>query len=195
MLVTIVQVGDGLTFLGNFTNLTVTFHISVDGTWSGDAPNFNPSHFQFMVLPAGTIDANSGNTLGIFSNPGNVAIFNETDTVSPASPNLSYNASVPLNGFDPTIELAANLNINPFSSLGQNFSANYSDTASISFTTVPPGVTVVSSSGVFPGSVPEPASLSLALVGLVSAGLFARFRSRRSRIEGSSARWKSIQLS
>ena len=177
--------GDGLTFLGNFTGQTATFNISVDGTWSGDAPAFNASDFQFMVLPAGTISANSGNTLNIFNNPGNVAIVNDTYSLSPTSPNLSFNVSVPLNGHDPTFEFAANLNINPFSSLGQIFNADYSNTASISLQ-APPGVTVFSSSGVFPGTVPEPGSLSLSFAGLVSLALLARFRSRRGRIGVSS---------
>jgi hypothetical protein len=172
--------GDGLTFLGNFTGQTATFHISVDGTWSGVAPAFNASDFQFMVLPAGTIDANAGNTLNIFNNPGNVAIVNDEYTLSPTSPNLSFNVSVALNGLNPTIEFAANLNINPFSSLGQIFSADYSNTASISIQ-APPGVEVRSASGVFPGAVPEPGSLLLALAGLVSAGLLARFQARRAR--------------
>jgi hypothetical protein len=174
--------GDSLTFLGNFTGQTATFHISVDGTWSGDAPAFNPSDFQFMVLPAGTIDANSENTLNIFNNPGNVAIVNDTYALSASSPDLSFNVSVTLNGLDPTLEFAANLNINPFSSLGQAFNADYSDTAGISIS-APPGVTVLSGSGVFPGTtaVPEPGSLSMALAGLLCAGLLARARSRRDR--------------
>jgi len=172
--------GDSLTFLGNFTGQTATFHISVDGVWSGAAPAFNASDFQFMVLPAGTINANAGNTLNIFNNPGGVAIVNDTYTLSPTAADLSFNVSVTLNGFNPTIDFAANLNINPFSSLGQSFTADYSDTATISLQ-APPGVNVVSGSGVFPGTVPEPGSLSLALAGLVSAGLFARFRSRVAR--------------
>lgn len=169
--------GDGLTFLGTFTGQTATFHISVDGTWSGDTPAYNASDFQFMVLPAGTIDANASNTLNIFNNPGNVAIVNDTYTLSPTSPNLSFDVTVTLNGYNPTIEFAANLNINPFSSLGQSFSADYSDTASISLTP-PPGVMVESASGVFPGTVPEPGTLSLAVAALISAGLCAGFRSR-----------------
>ena len=171
--------GDGLTFLGNFTGQTVTFRISVDGTWSGVSPAFNASEFQFMLLPAGTIDANSGNTLNIFNNPGNVAIVNDIHSLSPTSPDLSFGASVALNGLDPTIEFAANLSINPFSSPGQTFGADYTDTASISFQ-APPGVSVKSASGVFPGTVPEPGSLSLALTGLVSAGLLARVRRVRA---------------
>jgi hypothetical protein len=175
--------GDSLTFLGNFTGQTATFHISVDGSWSGVTPAYNASDFQFMVLPAGTINANAGNTLNIFNNPGNVAIVNDTYALSPTSMDLSFNVSVTLNGYDPTIEFAANLNINPFSSLGQVFSADYSDTATIGLT-APAGVTVMSGSGLFPGTVPEPGSLSLTLAGLASAGLLARsrFRSRfRSR--------------
>jgi hypothetical protein len=175
--------GDSLTFLGNFTGQTATFHISVDGTWSGVAPAFNASDFQFMVLPAGTIDANSGNTLNIFNNPDNNAIVNDTFALTPTAANLSFNVSVTLTGLNPTIDFAANLNINPFSSLGQIFSADYSDTATISLQ-APAGVTVESSSGVFPGTVPEPGSLSLVLAGLVSAGLLAKFRSRRDGCHG-----------
>ena len=70
--------GDALTFLGNFTGQTATFHISVDGDVERHAPGFNGSDFQFMVLPAGTIDANADNTLNIFNNPGNIAIANNT---------------------------------------------------------------------------------------------------------------------
>jgi hypothetical protein len=171
--------GDSLTFLGNFTNQTATFHITVDGTWSGDTPASNASDFQFMVLPSGTIDANAGNTLNIFNNPGNVAIVNDIYTLSPTSSDLSFNVNVTLNGLNPTIEFAANLDINPFSSLGQSFSADYSDTATISLS-APPGVVVVSGSGVFPGTVPEPGSLTLALTGLACAGVLARFRRARS---------------
>jgi hypothetical protein len=177
--------GDGLTFLGNFTGQLATFNVSVDGTWSGDTPAFNGSDFQFMVLPTGTISANSGNTLNIFNNPGNVAIVNDTYSLTSTSPNLSFNVSVPLNGLNPSFEFAANLNINPFSSLGQTFNADYSNTASISLQ-APPGVTVFSSSGVFPGTVPEPGSMSLSIAGLVSLALLARFRSRRGQVEISS---------
>ena len=81
--------GDGLTFVGNFTGQTATFNISVDGTWTGDTPAFNGSDFQFMVLPTGTINANSGNTLNIFNNPGNVAIVNDTNPLSATSPDLT----------------------------------------------------------------------------------------------------------
>jgi hypothetical protein len=172
--------GDGLTFLGNFTGQTATFHVSVDGTWSGDAPSFNASDFQFMILPSGTIDDNAGNTLNIFNNPGNVAIVNDTFSLSPASPNLSFDVDVTLNGLNPTFEFAANLNINPFASLGQIFTADYGNTASISLT-APPGVEFVSSSGVFPGSVPEPSSFALALAGLLTTVLFARLRASRRR--------------
>lgn len=173
--------GDALTFLGNFTGQTVTFHISVDGTWTGSSPFFNASDFQFMVLPAGTIDANSDNTLNIFNNPGNVATFNRTDSIDVTPTfSLSYDVPVTLNGLNPTLEFAANLNINPFATVGDSFSADFSDTAGISFT-APGGVTVISASGVFPGTVPEPGSMALSLVGLAVAGLFARTRSRRGR--------------
>ncbi len=165
--------GDTLTFLGNFTGQTASFHISVDGSWTGDTPSFNASDFQFMVLPAGTIDANSGNTLNIFNNPGNVAIVNDLNSLSPTQTTLSYDVGVTLNGLNPTIEFAANLNINPFASLGQSFSADYTDTAQISLT-APAGATVISASGVFPGTVPEPSSLTLAVAGLLCAGLLFR---------------------
>ena len=168
--------GDALTFLGNFTGQTVTFHINVDGAWTGSTPFFNASDFQFMVLPAGTIDANSGNTLNIFNNPGNVATFNRTDPVDVTPTySLSYDVPVTLNGLNPTIEFAANLNINPFATVGDNFLADFNDTASISFT-APGGVTVLSASGVFPGTVPEPGSMALSLAGFAAAGLFARAR-------------------
>lgn len=172
--------GDSLTFAGNFTGQTATFHISVDGKWTGDSPSFNASDFQFMLLPAGTIDANASNTLNIFNNPGNVAIVNDKSPLSPSSPNLSLDVNYTLNGLNPTVEFAANLNINPFSSLGQVFSANYSDTAGITLS-APAGVTVYSSSGVFPNTqaLPEPGSLTLALAGLAGVGLF--LRSRRAR--------------
>ncbi len=171
--------GDSLTFLGNFTGQTATFHITVNGSWTGDTPAFNASDFQFMVLPAGTINANAGNTLNIFNNPGNVAIVNDMYTLSPTSSSLSFDVTVTLNGYDPTIEFAANLNVNPFASLGQSFSADYSDTALISLN-APSGVTVISASGVFPNTVPEPSSLTLAAAGLVSVCLFLRVRSRRA---------------
>lgn len=65
-----------------------------------------------MVLPAGTINTNAGNSLNIFNNPGNVAITNITDSLAPTSTNpLTYAANVALDGLNPTIEFAANLNI------------------------------------------------------------------------------------
>jgi PEP-CTERM motif len=173
--------GDSLTFLGNFTGQQATFHISVDGTWSGAAPSFNGSDFQFMVLPAGTIDANAGNTLNIFNNPGNVAIVNDLYALTPTTSNpLTFDVNVTLNGQDPTIEFAANLNIVTSLTLGQSFTADFTNTATVSFT-APEGVTVVSGSGVFPNTVPEPGSLTLALAGLASAGLVVRAQSRRAR--------------
>ncbi len=143
--------GDSLTFLGNFTGQQATFNISVDGTWSG-ATSFNGSDFQFMVLPAGTIDANADNTLNIFNNPGNVALVNEIMPLTPTTTNpLTFSVSVTLSGLNPTIEFAANLNIVTSTDLGQSFTADYSNTATISLA-APDGVTVVSGSGVFPGT-------------------------------------------
>jgi hypothetical protein len=176
--------GDSLTFLGNFTGQQATFNISVDGTFSGSAA-FNGSDFQFMTLPAGTIAANAGNTLNIFNNPNNVAIVNDLYSLTPNTNNpLTFSVNVTLNGYDPTIEFAANLNIVTSLTLGQAFTADFSNTATITIT-APNGVTVESGSGVFPGtvpaSVPEPGSLSLAIAGLASVSLFAVVRSRRAR--------------
>jgi hypothetical protein len=174
--------GDSLTFVGNFSGQQATFNVSVDGTWSGSTA-FNGSDFQFMVLPAGTIDANAGNTLNIFNNPGNVAIVNDIFSLDASTTNpLTFAVNVSLNGQNPTIEFAANLNIVTATDLGQSFTADYSHTATISLA-APNGVTVASSSGVFPGtvplsSVPEPGSLSLALAGLASAGVCGIARRR-----------------
>jgi hypothetical protein len=173
--------GDAFTYLGDFTGQQATFHINVDGTFSGAAA-FNGSDFQFMVLPAGTIAANAGNTLNIFNNPGNVAIVNDLYALTPTSPNpLTFDVSVALNGHDPTIEIAANLNVVTSLLLGQAFTADFSNTAAITLT-APDGVTVESASGVFPGTVPvpEPSSLAITLAGTAVAGLMAQsHRARR----------------
>ncbi len=177
--------GDSLTFLGNFTGQQATFNISVDGTWSG-ATFFNPSEFQFLVLPAGTINANAGNTLNLFNNPSIAATVNDTYSLTPTTTSpLTFSVNVGLNGVNPTIEFAANLNITTATFPGQSFSGDYSNTATITLA-APNGVTVESASGVFPGtvplsSVPEPGSLSLSLAGLASAGLVALARFRRAR--------------
>ena len=172
--------GDSLTFLGSFTGQQATFNISVDGTWSGST-TFNGSDFQFMVLPQGTINANAGNTLNIFNNPGGVAIVNQIYSLTPDSTNpLTFSVNVTLNGVDPTIEFAANLNIVTSSNLGDSFTADYSDTATISLDT-PAGVHFVSGSGVFPNSVPEPGSLAMAVIGVGGVGLLACAR-RRNRV-------------
>jgi hypothetical protein len=173
--------GDSLTFLGNFTGQQATFQISIDGTWSGSLSGFNGSDFQFLVLPSGTIDANAGNTLNLFNNPdiNNIAIANVTDPLGPSTTSpLTFDVPVTLNGLNPTIDFAANLNIATFANLGDNFSADYSDTATVGIAG-PTGVTIISASGVFPGTVPEPTSISLAVAGLTGLGLIARRRAGR----------------
>jgi hypothetical protein len=166
----------------------VTFHANVTGTWVGD-PSAGVGVFQFMVLPAGTIDQFSGNPFDIFDTSkdtnfisNNVAVVGPTDMLP-----VNIDVPVTLNGVNPTIDFAADLNLfGLVSTIGQTFEGDFTHSADISFDGLP-GVTVVSASGTFPGTVPvpEPSSICSALIGIGALGL-SRIRKAKEKRAGSS---------
>lgn len=174
--------GDSLTFLGSFSGQTVTFQMSVSGTWTTNCLGCvgqGADTIQLLALPAGTIDQNSGNEFALFSNSANATNVNPTMTsTSPVPLSVTLDVPVVLNGVNPEVDIAASLDITGVTfSVGDAFDGDFLDTASISFTPLP-GVTVLSASGVFPGTtgVPEPSSLALFGGALAYVGWMRRRR-------------------
>jgi hypothetical protein len=94
---------------------------------------------------------------------------------------LHIDIPITLEGVNPTLDFAADLDLLGLANqIGQSFTGDFKNSADLSFTT-PPRVTVVSASGVFPGTVPEPGTLALAATGLAAAGILAIGRKTRQR--------------
>jgi hypothetical protein len=129
-----------------------------------------------LTLPAGTINANSGNEFALFSSssPNSINVGATGNSSSAVPVTFTDVVTATLNGVDPTIDLAADLDITGDAfNIGNSFAGDFSDTATITYT-APPGVTVLSASGVFPAPVPEPASLALLGGALAGFGLIRR---------------------
>jgi hypothetical protein len=175
--------GDSLTFKGSFTNQTVNFNVSVNGSWSGTGGG---GTLAFLVLPNGTIAANSGNEFALFdpnspfyTNPSSPLynLYNSKNVGPDGTPSLTYTAQAVLNGVDPTIDIAFSLDLTGFlatNQLNSSFNGDFNDTALVSFTPLS-GVTVFSDSGVFPGTsaVPEPSTWAMMILGFAGVGFMA----------------------
>lgn len=187
--------GDTLTFLGSFTGQTVTVTMTVDGTYTTNClgcVGLGSATAQLLILPAGTIDANSGNELGLFpSNPTPTESADLNPSATSATPEPvsgTITETVMLNGVDPQFDIAADLDIfgaitcsaaNLSSCVGESFDANFLDTADISFN-APADVTVLSASGVFPDTIPAPEPASLTILGSGLLGLAVIRRRKRA---------------
>jgi hypothetical protein len=164
--------GDSLTFIGKFTDQTVNFNVSVTGSWSGTGGS---GTLQFLVLPAGTIAANSANEFALFdpSSP----YYNPINVGPNGTPSLTYTAQAILNGVNPTVDIAYSLDLTGFlatNQLNSSFNGDFNDTALVSFTPLS-DVTVFSDSGVFPGTsaVPEPSTWAMMILGFAGVGFMA----------------------
>jgi hypothetical protein len=164
--------GDSLTFIGKFTNQTVNFNVSVNGSWSGTGGG---GTLQFLVLPTGTIAANSANELALFDPSSR--FYNPINVGPNGTPSLTYTAQAVLNGVDPTVDIAFSLDLTGFlatDQLNSSFNGDFNDTALVSFTPLS-DVTVFSDSGLFPGTsaVPEPSTWAMMILGFAGIGFTA----------------------
>jgi hypothetical protein len=167
--------GDSLKFLGSFNNQAITFNVSVNGTILQNTGT--SSTLQFEVLAPGTINANSGNELALFDANAPSAI--NLGNLASSTGNVSFSQAITanLNGVDPVLDIAANLDLVGAASLGQFFNLDFGDTATISLSA--PGITVESASGLFPGTVaavPEPSTWAMMILGFVGLGFLAHRR-------------------
>jgi len=171
-------------FQGTFSGQTVPFSLSMDGFWgvTGDPLQFGQSRTQLVILGGDVVIdddalASAENiNAQIFFNPAITPLFSQLKSLDhqTAGP-LETTGTVTLNGVNPRIQVVFGTTLVALSnSANTQFSADYTNTsvASADFG----GLTVLSESGFFPGTLPIPAPGALAALGL--SGLVA-FRRRR----------------
>lgn len=161
---------DEFTFVGTFSGQQVPFTAELDGSWTVSGPPLALAltNARMRLFAGGTVP-NTDDWVGNASNDATPSLYDQTieDDEFGDYP-LTFSNTLTLNGTNPRVQFYFNARMIA-SSMDTNtsFDADFTHTAKVNFN-FPQGVTVLSDSGTYPGTVPEPAVMSIVGVAILA---------------------------